>query len=165
MVDDVVADELPEGASNKLQTLRKNWRNFKTIEPLLEKGEINPTQLINRVAASKYIKASRSKIGDDELVDLARIGKELMPKLGGSDTFQKSALAGGSIVGGAGLVTNPLATLTTAVAVPAANRGLQKTVSNQKLIDLAIHGTQGAGKKLPNTPLSGLISAQEAIRQ
>jgi hypothetical protein len=44
---------------------------------------------MNRVASSKYINAATKEVGQDPLVDLARIGKEFLPKKGGSDTFQK----------------------------------------------------------------------------
>lgn len=97
VIDEEIAPALSAAEKQTLQQARREWRNFKTIEPLLEKatdGNINPTQLLTRVAGSKYINASRSAIGQDDLVDLARIGKELLPISGGSDTFQKVATGG-----------------------------------------------------------------------
>lgn len=161
LVDDIVEDELPEAAANSLRDVRRKYRNFKTLEPLLEKGEINPTQLMQKVATSRYIKSSRSSVGDDDLVDLARIGKELLVKKGGSDTFEKGAytIGGGSALGN-------LATGGAAFGVDMgltggallANRGLQKINSNQKLISAALkpsqrrlanYGTQSVGNKSP----------------
>lgn len=80
--------------SAKLAQARFQYRNYKTIQPLLEKspsGNINPTSLMNRVASSRYINAATKEVGQDPLVDLARIGKEFLPAKGGSDTFQKMA--------------------------------------------------------------------------
>lgn len=124
-IDDLAERNLPEEAIQTLAQARREYRNFKTIEPLLEKatdGSINPTQLLNRVASSKYIKASRNEVGQDDLIDLARIGKEFLPAKGGSDTVQKAALAGGlSGVTGFSALANPIAT----GATLAGNRALQ----------------------------------------
>jgi len=62
---------------------------------------------LNRVASSKYIKASRASTGKDDLIDLARIGKQFLPKKGGSDTFQKAALGTGASGLGYLALTNP----------------------------------------------------------
>lgn len=99
-IDAIAQKSLGPDAAQQLSGLRRQWRNYKTVEPLLEKssdGIINPTQLQQRVAASPYIKSSRSSVGDDDLVDLARIGKQFLAKLGGSDTFEKSSLAAGGV--------------------------------------------------------------------
>lgn len=91
-LDDVVSTHLTPEEAKQLSTARLQWRNFRTIEPLLEKstdGMINPTQLKQKVASSKYIKSSRKVIGEDDLVDLANIGAKFMAKKGGSDTAQK----------------------------------------------------------------------------
>lgn len=140
-VDDIAKRSLSPDEVKKLTVARREWRNFKTIEPLLEgatDGMINPTALMNRVKGSKYVKASRAAVGDDELVDLARIGKEFMPKKGGSDTFQKSALFGGGALGGAGMLANTVGTLSAAVAAPLANRGLQAANQSQSLVRKSI---------------------------
>jgi hypothetical protein len=125
IIDDIAARNAPPGAVATLKQARREWRNFKTLEPLLEKsttGSINPPDLMNRVAASPYIKASRSATGDDDLVDLARIGK-LMAKKGGSDTAQKAAFMGtGAAVTAAAL--NPLLAVKMGAGL-AGNRALQ----------------------------------------
>lgn len=140
-VDDITKKSLSPDNVKELAQVRRQWRNFKTLEPLLEgstDGTINPTALMDRVKGSKYVKAARSSVGDDDLVDLARIGKEFMPKKGGSDTFQKSALLGGGALGGAGIIANPVGTLTAAIATPVANRGLQAVNQSQKLVNKSI---------------------------
>lgn len=141
-IDDIAARNIPKEKVQELQTARKEWRNYRTIEPLLEKstdGNINPTELLNRVKASKYIKASQAKLGQDELVDLARIGKQFLVKKGGSDTFQKYLGAGGIGALGTGLVTNPALALQGAALAGggmAANRGLQSL--NRGLVNTAL---------------------------
>lgn len=112
VIDDLLDTSIDDEAKQALGSLRRQWRNYRTVEPLLEKatdGQINPTLLQQRVASSPYIKASRTKTGDDDLVDLARIGKQLLPKLGGSDTFEKGALAGGAGTIGITALANPVA--------------------------------------------------------
>ena len=101
VVDDITDGSISAKKIAELKDVRRQWRNFRTVEPLLEKspeGVVEPTQLMQRVASSPYIKASRSSIGEDDLVDLARIGKDFMVKKGGSDTFQKGALTGGALL-------------------------------------------------------------------
>lgn len=146
VIDETIAPALNKTERTALQQARREWRNFKTIEPLLEKsmdGSINPVELMNRVKASRYIKASRSKIGDDELVDLARIGKQFLPKQGGSDTFQKLAVAGGGGGLAATFLANPA--LGTALALKAGtgiglNRAFQRGYnSSQGLVNRAIN--------------------------
>lgn len=143
-IDGVVDRHLTPAEAKTLQTARYQWRNFRTIEPLLEKstdGTINPTQLLNRVAASKYIKASRSTVGQDDLVDLARIGKQFMPKLGGSDTATKSAFMHAGKIGGwsAAGTAGVLDPVTTAMTL-GANRAFQSGINqNPMLVNRAIN--------------------------
>ena len=130
-VHDVLNKSLPKNKQKLLQEANKEYRNFKTIEPLLEKsttGEINPTDLLNRVGASKYIKSSKQNVGNDDLIDLARIGKQFLPKAGGSDTFAKSATAG---VAGASLLSpKTLLTVTGAGALNRLGQSINKSPSN-----------------------------------
>lgn len=138
-LDNVIDKNLSPEEAAKIAQARNQYRNFKTIEPLLEKvtdGEINPTLLLNRVAASKYIKASRKSVGQDDLVDLARIGKEFLPKKAGSDTFQKGVYGAGTF-GLGGSVFNP--SIAPAVAASyGLSRAAQGLNRNQKLIEKSI---------------------------
>lgn len=144
VIDDVVGREIGPEQAAILKEARKEWRNFKTLEPLLEAstdGSIQPTALINRVKANPYIKASRTETGDDDLVTLARIGKQFMGKKGGSDTFQKVALGTGLGATAMGVLADPILAATTgalAGGAMMANRGLQKANQSQKLIDRSI---------------------------
>jgi hypothetical protein len=164
-IDNIAKNNVSEKEGLALDQARKRWRNFRTIQPLLEKstdGTIEPTQLINRVASSRFIDASNKEIGDDALVDLARIGKEFLVKKGGSDTFQKAALGSGVVAGIGGIAANPLLTLQTAAATGGtllANRGLQAVNSSQKLIDAALKA-RGSAKMITNkVPVHSLIAA------
>jgi len=136
-IDDIIEKGSTAEKRAVLQEARKEYRNFKTIQPLLEKstdGTINPTQLLDRVAANKYINASKTAVGEDDLVDLARIGKEFLPKQGGSDTMQKAAAAlGGKTVLTGAAAMGDLGITAGGLGI---NRLFQKGYNqNQKLID------------------------------
>lgn len=152
-IDDTAAPQIGEDGAQQLQQARLYWRNYKTVDPLLEKstdGTISPSQLINRVAASPYIDASRTPTGTDDLVDLARIGKQFLPNLAGSDTASKALLIGGGGLG-ATAITNP------AIGVPAAltagaglgaNRAYQSLYNNSPGIVNSI-----VNRSLSNSPV------------
>lgn len=135
VIDDIAEKHAPEGSSQILGQARREYRNFKTIEPLLERspdGNINPVDLINRVAASPYIKASRTSLGEDDLVDIARIAKQFLPKKAGSDTIQKGAY----IAGGASLANPATAAATTGTVL--GNAAFQKLYNQSPKIVNAI---------------------------
>lgn len=164
-VDDLAESSIGQEGAQQLQSLRRQWRNFKTVEPLLEKsttGKINPTELQQRVAASPYIKASRKSVGEDDLVDLARIGKQLLPVPGGSDTFEKLGLG----AGGMAALTNPMGVGVPLVGGLAANRIFQSFYNQStKLVESAIAKSLGlrSGEVMKlvkaNAPLDEVVSA------
>lgn len=124
VIDDVTDRSISAKKIQELKDVRRQWRNFRTVEPLAEKatdGLINPTALMQRVASSPYIKASRASVGEDDIVDLARIGKEFLEKKGGSDTFQKGALT----LGAGYSLANPSTAALPLVGI-ATNRAFQK---------------------------------------
>jgi hypothetical protein len=146
-IDDIAEKSLPEENAAILSQARREYRNFKTIEPLLEKspdGNINPTELINRVAASPYIKASRNSLGEDDLVDLARISKKFLPIKGGSDTVQKGLYLGA----GASLMDPTAATI--AGGTIGANAVYQRGYNqSQGLVDAILRKAAAGGKVSP----------------
>lgn len=155
-LDEVAAKNSTAEEVAKLGTARQQYKRFKIMQPLLEEstdGEINPTRLLNRVKSNRYIDASTIETGQDDLVDLARIGKEFLPIKGGSDTFDKSALAA---LGFGGFV-DPLTALAVGTGL-GVNRGLQGVVSNQALIDAGIRAGTRAPSKIYNTPLTALVA-------
>ncbi len=135
-IDEVTERSVGPEAAKQLQGLRRQWRNFRTLEPLLEKSgdqPISPAALMQRVAASPFIKAARKSVGEDDLVDLAKIGK-MIPELGGSDTFQKSALG----AAGVGALVEPT-TLAISGGVVGSARAYQSLYNqSQRLVDAAV---------------------------
>lgn len=173
-LDEIASAQLPKAKAEMLAEARRQYRNFKTIQPLLEKstdGTINPTQLLNRVSANKYIDASKIAVGEDDIVDLARIGKQFMAKAGGSDTTQKLIAAGGIGSVGTMLLTNPLAALAVipkAAAGVAANRYiLQGANQSQRFVKKAVQKSQNSGQLNAISPLAQLAatSVQNAAQQ
>lgn len=160
-IDEVVDRHLSPSEVKQLSTARLQWRNFRTLEPLLEKspdGMINPTQLMQKVASSKYIKAARKKIGEDDLVDLAKIGKQFMAKKGGSDTAEKLAyLKGATDIGtGAGALAFP----TKVIPAVLANTAYQKLLNQSpKVVERLVKDTAGSGNA---ATISALLGAQAA---
>lgn len=153
-INSTVEPQIGKEASASLKEAGKEWRNYRTIEPLLEKatsGEINPTELLSRVQSSKYIKASRTSTGEDPLVDLARIGKEFLPKAGGSDTFQKSLFTGGGLYAANSAALNPIIGAATTAATLAGNRSFQKFYNNaQPVVKASISRTLKENPKIIN---------------
>lgn len=158
-VNNILDNSLPQDKIELLKSAKNEYRNFKNIEPLLEgstDGYINPTDLSDRVKSNKYIKASKTETGKDDVVDLARIGKEFLPKKGGSDTFEKSAYTVG--VGGAGTGLIGLAkTAGLGGAAIIANRIYQKHLNqNQKLIDKIINNSATPAKDIFRPNIQGV---------
>lgn len=155
-VDNIAQKGLSPEDAKALGQVRREYRNYKTIEPLLEKatdGQINPTELNAKIASSKFINAATTPTGQDALVDLGRIGKQFLPKLGGSDTYDKVAIAGGTGV----LAGNPLTMVPTGLGL-SANRALQGLNRNQSIVK----GLINKGLKSAPNP-SGKPSAVEVI--
>jgi hypothetical protein len=142
VIDDIASKNLSPEKSAQLAIARQQYKYYKTIQSLLKKspdGELNPTDLINKVGANDFIPSDKISTGEDDLVDLARIAKQFLPKKGGSDTFQKSALAG---VGGASIY-NPTA-IPIAGGTFAVNRAYQKGINqNPKYVAKSIAGQSG----------------------
>lgn len=115
---------------------KRKYRNLIAIEPIARSGKakggnINPSLLSAQVSKIFGRQFVRGKAG--ELGDLARIGSDLLPELGGSDTFAKGALGVGA------LAIEPVV----AGAVLGGNRAVQSGVNrNQKLINKAIDAEQ-----------------------
>lgn len=134
----------------QLATAKQQYKNLLAIEPLAQKakgGNISPTELQGRVSKIYGRQYTRGKAG--EIGDLARIGKELLSQLGGSDTQAKLAHIGL----GAG-IANPATALPT-IAGLAANRGAQALLNrNQFIVDSAIKNAARKAATPANT--SGL---------
>lgn len=161
VIDDAVKPHISAGAQKKLAKTRRNWRNYKTVEFLLEgstDGNITPSTMLARVKQSPFIKASRTTTGEDELVDLARIGSQFLPKVGRADLFEKITMAGAAI--GA-----PTALGGEIVAALAGNRALQKKfLKNPNIVKRMIgeavkSGDQDLARVLTQAQRSGFADA------
>lgn len=116
---------------------KQQYKNFIALEPLVQKGKsgnISPINLSNRVAriyGRSYTTGDAGEIGE-----LARIGRELLPELGGSDTATRMAYGLGSTVGAA---SHPFAT----AGVLGSNRAFQEFINrNQSLIQKVIQNSE-----------------------
>jgi len=134
-------------AKGVLSDAKMKYKNLIVLEPIAQKsvgGNINPTLLANRVARIYDRQYTRGKAG--EIGELARVGKELLPTLGGSDTTQKLALLGG-------IGTGYIAPVTTA-SVVGGNRLMQKSLmQNQNLIEKIINKGKDLKQLESNQPL------------
>jgi len=140
ILDDISQKSMSLEDIEKLSKARQEYKYYKTVQKTLAGeplGDVNPTKLMSKVASSRYIDPTALDVGDDSLVDLARIGKEFLSKQGGSDTFEKAALFGGIGAGGYGVGAGSLLpTLGIAGGVMGANRALQAGVlRNQGLVN------------------------------
>jgi len=146
-LENAVIDVMTEGddlAKSAFSLTKQKYKNLLAIEPLASKakaGNISPSQLNNRVSQIYGRAHTRGKAG--EIGDLAQIGFELLPELGGSDTTQKALYTAGVVAAlGGGGIANPavgLPAIALSSAGMAANRGVQAGLNrNQKLIDRAL---------------------------
>jgi len=134
-------------AKNQLSRAKYEYKNLLAIEPLAQKakgGYISPSLLSSRVAriyGRAYTTGQAGPMGD-----LARVGSELLPELGGSDTAQKMLYTGGALFG---LGAEPA----TAISVMAGNRAAQSGINrNQKLVNKMLQ----KGQPLLDAPSSKL---------
>lgn len=145
-----------------LSQAKQRYKNLIVIEPLAAKakgGFINPTQLNNRV--SQVYRRAHTIGESGDIGDLARIGNELMPVLGGSDTVDKLSTIGTfGAAGGVGLL-EPVTT----GAVLTGNRIMQSGINrNQGLVNKLIE--RGASEIEPQRITAGvrnLITDQSGL--
>jgi hypothetical protein len=117
-----------------LSAAKQRYKNLIVLEPIANKakgGMISPSLLNNRV--SQVYKRAHTVGKSGEIGDLARIGHELLPELGGSDTAQKMFYMG------AALPTGYIAPATTATTL-GANRAFQSGINrNQSIVGGALN--------------------------
>lgn len=123
-------------ALQKALSLAKNrYKNLIVLEPIANKakgGFISPSLLNNRV--SQVYKRAHTIGESGDIGNLARIGHELLPELGGSDTTQKMAYIG-ALTSGA---VNPASIPYIATGI-GAGRAFQSGINrNQRMMDKAI---------------------------
>jgi len=156
-VENLIVDLMTSGddaAIKEFGKTKQQYKNLIAIEPLAAKakaGNISPTLLNQRVSRIYGRQHTRGKSG--EIGELAQIGHELLPELGGSDTAQKLLYAGGAVLGGG--INAPITALTLGL-----NRAGQALVNrNQAIVNRAIKGANVTEDlmKLPPKDAQGLI--------
>lgn len=106
ILNEIAADSMSLDKKAKLIAANKNWKRFKTISAATDKsvdGSIAPIKLYPAIVKNKYIKQQEIPIGQDDLVDLGKLGSNMFAKLGGSDTAMNQVYLG---TGGAGAVAS-----------------------------------------------------------
>lgn len=100
-LEDFIIEKMTSGDADltkEIQKAKQDYKNLIVIEPLAPKakgGNINPTLLadrVNKIYGRQYVRGKAGEIGD-----LARIGKELLPIPGGSDTAEKLFYGGATL--------------------------------------------------------------------
>lgn len=167
-LENVLIDGITSGDAATQEALTQakyRYKNLLALEPIANKakgGFINPTLLNNRVSQIYGRQYTRGNAGD--IGDLAKVGYELLPQLGGSDTTQK-LLTAGALVGGA---ANPSVAVPAATAV-AANRGFQSLVNrNQSLVKMILENPKATLpliSKLPPKDAQQILSQVAAESQ
>lgn len=143
---EVIDNLLPDSAAKEsFAELKKQYKNLLTVEPLLKDevgGVVSPAKLANRMATIYQRQYYRGKAG--ELGELARVGKQLLPELGGSDTTQKMA----GLAAVTGMATVP-ATIPLVTGGIVANRLGQTLINrNQALINWLVSGKKPSVKEI-----------------
>lgn len=152
-----------------LQKANSQWRNIKTIEPLVaqasaQDGMISPNALLNRVAATQAGKASLATGTRGDLGTLAQIGKRFISEPPNSGTATREAVnkslgAVGNVGTGllAGHFVSPLTGIATAAGTIGSARGLQSLIQNPDLV------RRIAGLPQQGSPLYQIALQQRAL--
>lgn len=146
-LENALIDTMTSGdnaSTGAFSATKQRYKNLLVLEPLAQKakgGFISPSQLQARVSKIYKRQFTRGKAG--EIGDLARIGYELLPELGGSDTTQKSLY----VLGAGNAIINPSSIPFMATALTA-GRAFQTGVNrNQSLVNTALKNSR---KAIPN---------------
>lgn len=146
-----------DSATQAALTAAKNrYKNLIVLEPIANKakgGFISPTLLNGRV--SQVYRRAHTIGQSGDIGDLARIGNELLPELGGSDTTQKMAYLASIATG----ISNPATALPIAggaIANRAAQSGLNR---NQALVKMALNNAEKTNLPSKIQPVLPQISA------
>lgn len=131
-VENVIIETLAQGDEALIREAKNQYKNLIVLEPLAAKatgGNIPVTQLTNRVNRVYGRQFVRGRAGD--IGELADIGRELLPEVGGSPTAQNLATMGAL---GSGVISP--ATIPGIVSAVAVNRAIQSGANrNQAIIN------------------------------
>lgn len=146
-VVDISTDGDP-AAKNLLNEARYQWKNLRTIEPLLAKatdGDISPANLRNRVT-SKFGGLEFARGGAGQLGDLSRVGDLIKPKVGDTGTAER-AIGYGALLGGPGMfMSGPVGALASVAGGIGASKAYQAYNRSQKLVNAILN--RGGSKQI-----------------
>lgn len=162
-LENVIIDGITSGdpvVESALSQAKQRYKNLIVLEPIATKakgGMISPSLLNNRVAQVYKRAHTVGKSGD--IGELARVGNELLPELGGSDTTQKLLTAGAA----GSILSNPVSIAPLTIGV-GGNRAFQSAVNrNQSLVNAAIKKSEaGQLKRLTKADLQAAFEARKA---
>lgn len=125
MLHDNFGRNAPTGLKQQWDTIRKQYRSYKTIEPIVAEnplGPLPPTRLRSAVARDKSGKARLARGAAGDLGDLSIIGQRMQgPRTSGSpEGIQQGAI-------GVGLWANPVSTLGLLASGNVAGRALNSS--------------------------------------
>jgi hypothetical protein len=170
-LENTIVDGITGGdakAQAALTAAKNRYKNLIVLEPIANKakgGMISPSLLNSRV--SQVYKRAHTVGKSGEIGDLARVGYELLPELGGSDTTQKIATITALGAGAVNPITIPA--MTAGVGI---NRAFQSGINrNQGLIGNALNRNtlpavmpSSAVGAIPAGAAAGAISAERPQR-
>lgn len=158
-MENVLVDMIGESAPAALRDAKHKYKNLIVLEPLLAKvksGNISPTGLTSRVSRVYGRNFTRGKAGD--IGELADIGREILPELGGSDTQARQGVALLAGTAASGFV-DPTIALVGGGAM-AVNRAIQSGVNrNQAIIGAMTKEARGDFLKLPPTKAQAVLDS------
>jgi hypothetical protein len=151
-------NSISAGDRNAWQSLRQQWANMKTVEPLVAKsatGDISPAGLMGRVTADKAGKARMASGSGGQLGNLARIGQRFLkdaPNSGTADRLMVNGAVAGGLYGAQheGYISPEHAAEVGAVML--ANRGLLGALNSKALATGEGKAIKGLGRLLKPAP-------------
>lgn len=158
----------PAEVVDGLKNARGQWRNLRTIQGAIDKGEdafISPLRLSNAVATKQNQGLSVFGQGSEvskELSELAKSGRTILGDFANSGTPLRQQLATGSVLTGAAMAGG----LPAMVGAGAGMKGIAAGLGNQgKIGDLLVHGAP-ARVGAPLTQLliqAGLLQQEQQL--
>lgn len=164
-LQEAVVDISVQGVPEKralLDTARNQYRNLKTLEPLVAKsqvGDISPAALLGSVTSDKTGKMLQSRGMTGDLGELARIGQAfLKPQVANSGTPERLAAYG--LIGTPAMFIDPITTLASAAVTIGGARAFNALNTSQgAMARLLRQSAQQAAPAVIDTTLSKAISA------
>lgn len=177
-LDGAMERSAPAGVRDDLRQARQDWRNLRTVEPLVAKaptGDISPALLQGRVNSSFKGTHGAAYGGGGDLKTLSDIGQRFLKEPPSSGTSERGLimhLIGGAASGAAGLAAGlPAKEAALAILAPAlgagAGRGIGGALRSNLLTERLINGSLGNptrtafGNYLYNSTLPALTAGNQ----